>query len=150
MNCFPFDSSDSQRFSSSNAASVQSGSEVVFGVLRAVSGDRVELEADLEVEVGAPVAVRLALTPAPGTALLQAVVTRRLLVVPGESRRFLARVTEVADEDRDRCAAWLDAARAGGGTLSTFSGVSDIHAGGRNRVADALRGALADEVTVLE
>lgn len=152
MNTFPFVNNDSERVRVSGAASLQAGGTVVFGRIVAVSGLRLQVEADIDLPRGAAVNVRFELSPVPGTALVGGTVNRRLLIAHGETPRYLVEVTNVAEADRERCGTWLDAARIGG-TLSTFSGVSDVRDGmgaPRASLRDALRGLPPRGLTVLE
>ena len=131
------------------AVAVQSGSTFVFGQVVGVSGSRWQVEADLALEPGTSIDVRVELTPLAGTALASVVVIRPLHVADGEIRRYLVEVANIADEDRQRCAGWLESMQTGG-TLSTFSGLSDVHlAGGRASLRQALRGD-PRTITVLE
>ncbi len=152
MSTFPFLSNDSERVRVSGAASMQAGGTVAFGRIVAVSGLRIQVEADIALQKGDAVDVRFELSPVPGTALVSGTVSRRLLIAQGELPRYIVDVENVADADRERCGTWLEAARIGG-TLSTFSGVSDVHdAHGlpRTSMRDALRGLPVRGVTVLE
>lgn len=152
MSTYPFLSNDSERVRVSGAASMQAGGTVAFGRIVAVAGQRIQVEADINLQKGDPVDVRFELSPVPGTALVSGTVSRRLLIAQGELPRYLIEVAAVAEGDRERCGTWLEAARTGG-TLSTFSGVSDVHdAGGMPRASmrDALRGLPPSGVTVLE
>ena len=152
MNTFPFVIDDSERVRVSGAASVQAGTALAFGRIVAVSGLRIQVEADLDLEKGALVDIRFELSPVPGTALVSGTVRRRLLIAHGELPRYLIEIANVAAEDRERCGTWLEAARVGG-TLSTFSGVSDVQGGlgaPRASLRDALRGLPLRGVTVLE
>lgn len=160
MSSTPFIASESERYPVSAAASAKVDGLLIFGTLKAVQGERLQVELGADLEVGAALELRIELTPAPGTALLTGVVTRALLVAPGETQRYLIRVTDVAVGDQERCADFLTAVRNGGGTLSTFSGVSDVRDGGRAGMKGALRTAVlgstlpgraaSEGVTVLE
>lgn len=106
----------------------------------------------MDLQKGDAVDVRFELSPVPGTALVSGMVSRRLLIAHGELPRYLIELVNVAEDDRERCGTWLEAARVGG-TLSPFSGVSDVHdAGGMPRASmrDALRGPPPRGFTVLE
>ncbi len=149
MTTIPFIASENERYPISAAASVHVGGLLVFGSLRAVQGERLQIELATELAVGTVLELRIDLTPAPGSAHLTGIVTRALLVADGETERYLIRVTDVAVGDQERCADWLTAVRNGGGTLSTFSGVSDVRAGGRSGLAGALRRGIVP-ATVLE
>lgn len=130
------------------AAAIKSGSTLAFGKILTVSGKRWQLEADLPLEVGASVEIRVELTPISGTALAHALVSRVLPVADGEPARYFVEVSEIAPHDRERCSNWLESLRTGG-TLSTFSAVSDVHGhgNGRSSVREVLR---IGGLTVLE
>lgn len=135
------------------AAAIQSGSTLAFGKVLTVSGKRWQLEVDIALEIGTRVEVRVELTPISGTALARGRVSHALPVADGEPARYFVEISEIAAEDRERCANWLDSVRTGG-TLSTFSAVSDVRGigGGRASVRDVLRNRddLRGGVTVLE
>lgn len=136
------------------SAAVQSGSTLAFGKVLTVSGKRWQLEVDMALDIGTPVEIRVELTPISGTALARARVSHALPVADGEPPRYFVEVAEIAAEDRERCSNWLDSLRTGG-TLSTFSAVSDVYglAGGRASVRDVLRNRddpRGNGVTVLE
>ena len=151
MNPYPFSSELADRVRATAATSIQVGGTVKFGRMVAVSGLRLQVEGDIEVTPGDAVELRFELTPVPGTALVRGRVQRLLLVAEGELPRFTVEIQDVAEEDRDRCGTWLEAIRTGG-TLSTFTGVSDVRdvRGGSASVREALRAMALRPITVLE
>ena len=132
-----------------HSAAVQTDSTLVFGKITTVVNDRMYLEADVALERGSTIDLRFELTPLAGTALVRASVARVLAVAEGELPRYAVELVSIAEADRERCETWLESKRTGG-TLSTFSGVSDIALGaGRAGLRAAMRPMLGS-VTVLE
>lgn len=112
------------RISVRASAGVQGESSMDFGTLVWVEGTQMLVRVDSELNVGESVAVRVDLSPAPGTALLEAQVVRKLLSAAGEGRAYLIRQRRVAAPDEVRWQAFL-LAKQSGGTLSDFSDVHD-------------------------
>lgn len=115
------------RISVRASAGVQGELSINFGTLVWVQGAQLLVRVDSELAVGEAVSVRVDLSPAPGTALLEAQVLRKLASAAGEGSAYLLRQRRVSATDEVRWQAFL-VVKQNGGTLSDFSGVRDSSA----------------------
>lgn len=104
-------------------ASVRCASGYHFGHGRSFQGDRLLLEIDASLEPGERVEVRLTLTDARITVLVQARVVRALVTTQDDTARWSLAVESVAETDRAALETWLANQKAGG-TWSRFDVLS--------------------------
>lgn len=103
---------------------VQGNGALNFGKLVWVDGPRLYLQVDSELRMGDALMLRVDLSPAPGTALLEGEVMRALPAAAGEAQAYLVRLRSVSPADAGPWQRFLQAKQSGG-TLSNLSDVRD-------------------------
>ncbi|MSQ03030.1 MAG: hypothetical protein EXR71_14270 [Myxococcales bacterium] len=103
---------------------VQSQEGLSFGKLVWIEGSRLYVQVDATLRPLDLVTMRAALSPTPGTALLEGEVMRALPGAPNEPQGYLIRLKKVNEGDADRWQQFLRAKQAGG-TLRELSDVRD-------------------------
>lgn len=106
---------------------VQSGAGMNFGTLVWLAGVRMHLRVDSDLQPTERISLRVDLSPAAGTALLDATVTRVLPTAAGETSAYLLRLNDVASVDRPAWERFLRMKQTGG----TLSDLSDVRSGGQ-------------------
>lgn len=106
---------------------VQGNGALNFGKLVWVDGPRLYLQVDSELRMGDALMLRVDLSPAPGTALLEGEVMRALPAAAGEAQAYLVRLRSVSPADAGPWKRFLQAKQSGG----TLSNLSDVHDSGQ-------------------
>jgi hypothetical protein len=115
----------SERINLRASTGVQGASGMNFGTLLWIAGNRIHLRVDSTLVPMEVVSLRVDLSPAVGTALLECTAMRVLPVAPGDPTAYLLRLDRVSPVDLPGWERFLRAKQTGG----TLSDLSDVRSG---------------------